>query len=406
MRVVDLRPLRASVPLRLLLASGLITSIGSMVTYVAIPFQVAEITDSYLAVGAVGIAELIAILVFGLYGGALADRFDRRRLVLVTEVAAGCVAVGLLANALLPHPSVPVILVLACVLAAVDSLQRPSLEAITPRVVEREHLAAAGSLLSAKGTLASLIGPAIGGLLLAAGGSVAAYAADALTFAISLAILTRLPAIRMPAAQAKALASIREGFQYVRTRPDVIGTYLIDVIAMVFAFPIALFPFFARDLDAPWALGLLYSAGALGGLIVTATGAWMSRVSRPGRGIVIAATAWGLAIALAGMWSSVWLVLIFLVIAGAADMISGVFRTLIWNLTVPDALRGRLAGIELLSYSVGPLAGQVRSTTMAQVIGVRRSIVVGGMLCVVSVPATAASIPALWRFTLELPRQT
>ena len=401
MRVVDLRPLRDSAPLRLLLASGLITSIGSMVTYVAIPFQVAEITDSFLAVGAVGVAELIAIVVFGLYGGALADRFDRRRLVLLTEIAAGCVALGLLVNALLPHPSVPVILVLACALAAVDSLQRPSLEAITPRVVDRDQLAAAGSLLSAKGTLASLVGPAIGGLLIAAGGSVAAYAADALTFAVSLAILARLPAIRMPRAQVGALVSIREGVRYVRTRPDVIGTYLVDVIAMVFAFPIALFPFLARDLQAPWALGLLYSAGALGGLMVTATGAWMSRVRHPGRGIVLAATAWGLAIALAGVWPSVWPVLICLVIAGAADMISGVFRTLIWNLTIPDSLRGRLAGIELLSYSAGPLLGQVRSTAMAQVIGVRRAIVVGGLLCVVGVPATAASLPALWRFRIE-----
>ena len=398
MRVVDLRPLRAPGPFRLLLASGLITAIGSMVTYVAIPFQVAELTGSYLAVGVLGVVELIPIVVFGLYGGALADRVDRRRMVLWTEAGAGAIALVLFGNSLLPRPNVVVIAIAAFAFAAVDSLQRPSLDAMTPRIVARDHLAAAGTLLSAKGTIASIAGPAIGGLLLTAGGASAAYAADAVTFVISLMILVRLPSVRVAEPVARALHGLAQGVAYLRRRPDIQGTYFIDLIAMAFAFPLALYPFWAADLAAPWALGLLYSAGAVGGLAVTATGGWMSRVQRPGRAIVLAALAWGAAIAAAGLSSSLWLSVAFLALAGAADMTSGVFRTLIWNLTIPDALRGRMAGLELLSYSAGPLIGQLRSTGMAQVIGLRRSIVAGGLMCCIGVGAASTAMPALWRF--------
>jgi len=167
---------------------------------------------------------------------------------------------------------------------------------------------------------------------------------------------------------------------------------------MVFAFPYVLFPFLAVELGAPWALGLLYSAGAVGSLIVSLTSGWTTSVHRHGRAIVLAAMTWGLGIALVGLTSSLWLVLLFLAIAGAADMVSGIFRSVMWNQTIPDEVRGRMAGIELLSYSIGPLLGQVRSSAAASLTSLRASFISGGVLCIVGVALSAIALPSLWNY--------
>jgi MFS family permease len=176
------------------------------------------------------------------------------------------------------------------------------------------------------------------------------------------------------------------------------GTYAVDLIAMVFAFPYVLFPFLAEELGAPWALGLLYSAGAVGSLVVTLTSGWTSSIHRHGRAIVLAAMAWGLGIALVGVTPNLWLVLVFLAIAGGADMVSGIFRMTMWNQTIPDEMRGRMAGIELLSYSVGPLLGQMRSSAAASLTSLRMSFFSGGVLCVIGVGLAAVALPDLWRY--------
>jgi MFS family permease len=396
---MDLRPLRHSRDFRWLFASGLVTYLGSMVTYVALPFQVAELTGSFVAVGLIGLAELVPLVVFGLWGGAIADAVDRRRMVLVTEVAMLVLAVVLLVNALLPSPQLWLLYVVAMLLAAADGLQRPSLEAIVPRVVAHDELAAAGALISLRWQLGGIVGPALGGLLVAAFGVWSAYAFDALTFLVSAMALWRLRAIPPgEAAEPASLRRIAEGMRYAWSRKDLLGTYAIDLLAMTLAFPYALFPFLAEDLGAPWALGLLYSAGAVGSLLATATSGWTSHVHRHGRAVVFAAIGWGLAIAGAGLAREVWLVLLMLGLAGAADMVSGLFRMLIWNQTIPDELRGRMAGIELLSYSIGPTLGQVRASGVAQLTSLRVSIVSGGLLCAVGGAALAAALPSLWRY--------
>lgn len=398
--VIDITPLRRSRDFRFVFISGVITYLGSMITFVALPFQVATLTDSYLAVGLIGLAELVPLIAFGLYGGALADAVDRRIMVIGTEIAACVVVVGLFANALLPKPQLWVLYVAAVLLAAVNGLQRPSLDAIIPRVVPHDQLAAAGALNTMKWNLGSIAGPAIGGLLLAAGGASTAYAFDILTFLASIAMLWRLSRIR-PNRQGKErprLSDIAEGMRYAVSRKDLLGTYLIDLTAMIFAFPYALFPFLAEELDAPWSLGLLYAAGSIGGLIVTFTSGWVSHVHRHGRAVVFAAAAWGLAIALVGLSPGVWLVLAFLTLAGAADMVSGIFRGLMWNQTIPDDVRGRMAGIEMLSYSIGPLLGQVRSSSVASVTSLRFSLASGGVMCVIGVAAAACVLPSLWRY--------
>jgi len=402
---MDLTPLRQSADFRAVFIAGMVTSIGSMVTYVALPFQVAELTDSYLAVGLIGLAEVIPLVVFGLYGGALADAVDRRIMVLATEIAAAIILAGLLVNSLMPEPQLWVLYLGAMLLAANGGLQRPSLDAITPRVVPHDLLAAAGALNTLRWNLGSIAGPAIGGLLLASSGAATAYAIDLLSFIASAVILWRLSPIR-PMRQARrrpSLAPILEGMRYAVSRRDLLGTYLVDLAAMIFAFPYALFPFLAASLDATWALGLLYAAGSVGGVAVTLTSGWVTRIHRHGRAIVAAACIWGLSIALAGLAmgagsASLWLILLMLACAGGADMISGIFRGLMWNQTIPDDVRGRMAGIEMLSYSIGPLLGQVRASTMASMTSLRTSLVGGGVMCMVAVGAIAFAVPALWRY--------
>jgi len=395
---VDVSPLRTSRGFRLLFASGLVTYLGSMITYVALPFQIAQLTGSYLAVGAIGLAELLPLVIFGLYGGALADTVDRRIMAIATEATMGVLVTVLLVNALLPHPHVWVIYVVAMVLAAADGLQRPSVEAMVPRVVAHDQMAAASALTSIRWTLGTVLGPAIGGILISALGVWSAYAVDAITFVMSVVILLRLPAIRAAAEASASLRHVIEGLKYAASRRDLLGTYAVDLIAMIFAFPYALFPFLAVELGAPWALGFLYSAGALGALAVTATSGWTKAVHRHGRAVCIAAVAWGVGIALAGLTTNIWLVLVFLAFAGGADMVSGIFRGAMWNQTIPDEVRGRMAGIEMLSYSIGPLLGQVRSSTAASLLSLRGSFISGGIMCVAGVAIAAACLPALWKY--------
>ena len=379
-------------------------------TTVALPFQVAQTTDSFLAVGAVALVQLPALAVFGLLGGSLADVVDRTRMVLWTEIGSLFIAAGLLVNALLPNPLLGAIYVLAFCSAVMDGLQRPSLDAIIPRVVKHEQLAAAGTLVTLRWNLGAIVGPAVGGLLLAAGGPALAYGVDAVSFAASALILvglTRRPIrgqnrIERSGGQfAHQLKLISEGARYAAKRRDLLGTYLVDLIAMIMAYPFALFPFLAQDLGATWALGLLYSAGAVGGLLVALTSGWVSHIHHHGRAIIIAAACWGSAVGLIAFAPGLWWILLLLAIAGGADVISGIFRSLIWNQTIPNEIRGRLAGIELLSYTMGPQLGQFRSSMVAASTNLRTSLASGGLLCVIGVAITAWCLPAMWRYDVR-----
>jgi MFS family permease len=396
---MDLAPLRHSRDFRWIFASGLVTYLGSMVTMVALPFQVADLTGSFVAVGLIGVAELVPLIVFGLWGGAIADAVDRRRVVVAAEFAMLALSSILLANALRPEPQLWVIYVVAMLFAAVDGLQRPSLEAIIPRVVAHDELAAAGALNSLRWQVGEIVGPALGGLLIAGFGVWSAYAFDAATFLVSGLALWRLRSIPpSDSAEPASLRRIGASMRYAWSRKDLLGTYAVDLMAMVFAFPYALFPFLAEGLGAPWSLGFLYSAGAVGSLVATVTSGWTGHVHRHGRAVVLAAIGWGLAIAGVGLATNVWVVLVLLALAGGADMISGLFRMLIWNQTIPDEMRGRMAGIELLSYSIGPTLGQVRATGVAQLTSLRTSLVSGGLMCAVGGVVLAAALPSLWRY--------
>ncbi|OQQ15996.1 MFS transporter [Streptomyces sp. M41(2017)] len=395
----DLAPWRTSADFRRLWVAGLVTGFGSFLTFVALPVQMKELTGSTAAVGAIGAAELIPLIVFGLYGGALADALDKRKLIVTTEAGQGVLSAALLLNAVLPHPAVWPLYVIAALSAALSAVQRPAMDALTPRIVAHEHLTAAAALNSLRWTVGGVAGPALAGVVVAYAGLGWAYAVDLVTFAVSVVMIARIAASPASHEAAKpSLRSIAEGARYAWSRKELLGTYAIDLAAMFFAMPLAVLPFLADDLDAAWSLGLMYAALPAGALVVSLTSGWTSRIHRHGRMVALATVCWGLAMVGAGLVHNVWLVLFFLALAGSCDMVSGIFRAAIWNQTIPDELRGRLAGIELLSYSVGPQLGQVRSGGMAAWTTVRTSVWAGGALCVAAVGLLAVGLPKLMRY--------
>ena len=373
-----------------------------MITYVAIPFQIKNLTHSYIAVGISGAVELVPLIVFGLYGGLLADALDRKKMLWSTEAALMALTAILLTNSLAKHPSLLLIYVVTGLFAAVDGLQRPSANAILPRIVDHVDLPAASALMSLRFQFGVFVGPTIGGLIISTFSVSYGFAVYIFSFVISLFFLSRVGSVPALEKQKKpSLAGLFEGLSYARRRQDLLGTYLVDLAAMFFAMPNALFPFWADYLGAPWALGLLYAAGMIGSVIVTLTSGWIKTYRFHGRAIFLAAIGWGGAIACAGIVHSLPLVLIFLAIAGGSDMISALFRSSIWNQTIPDELRGRLAGIELLSYSVGPLAGQLRAATIASVTSLTFSVTSGGIICVLVVVLLAGFLPKLRNYDVE-----
>ena len=369
---IDFGPLRRHRDFRLLFVGMGVSNFGSMITYVALPYQVFQLTGSSLAVGLMSLAELGPLLVTSFVGGALADAFDRRRLVQLAELMLAVCAGVLALNSWLWDPRVWILFVVGAAMAGLDGIQRPPLDALIPRLVDRDELMAASALDSFRANLGWVAGPAVAGVLIAVLGLPLTYLIDVATFGVSLVALGLMRAVPPPpGAERPSLRGIAESFRYAMGRPELVGTYGVDMIAMFFGIPIALFPAFAEEFGGAGALGLLYAAPSVGALLATAT---------------------------SGCAPNLALALLALTLAGAADMVSGIFRTTIWNTTIPDHLRGRLAGIEQVSYSSGPLLGNLESGVVAAFAGVRASIVSGGVLCVAGVAVAALALPAFRRY--------
>ncbi|HCG00732.1 MAG TPA: MFS transporter [Chloroflexi bacterium] len=396
---VDLGPLRRHRDFRLLFGGRSVSEFGSEITVVAIPFQVYALTRSSLAVGLLGLFAIVPIITLAFVGGALADARDRRRMVLLTELALTGFALALLANALVPHSQLWVLYAAETGMTGLAALQRPSLAALVPRLVDRDELTAAAALNGLYGTAGTVAGPALAGILIATLGLPSTYGIDVLTFLVSLAALRSMRAVPPPTDAARiSLESITEAVRYAWSRPDLMGTYLVDMVAMFFGMPTALFPALAARYGGAGVLGLLYTAPSVGALLATASSGWTSRVHRHGIAVILAAASWGAAILIFGLAPVLPLALTFLAVAGAADEISAIFRSTIWNQTIPDVLRGRLAGIELLSYSSGPTLGNIEAGAVASKFSVEASIVSGGILCMVGVAALAVALPTFRRY--------
>lgn len=394
MRVTpDLTPLRSGGGgFRVIYTARTITSFGSQASEVALLVQAKQLTGSPFAVGLIGLAELVPVIAFGLYGGVLADRFDRRAMIRWCQAALGACSALLLVNALLPHPATWPLYLLAAAVAAAVSLQRPSLDASIPRLVPRDQLTAASALLAMSQNASVIVGSSLGGVLAISPGPALVYALDLAGSAGAFCILAKLSPL--PMGSGARADGVIGGLRYAIGRRDLLGSYLADLAAMTFGYPNAVLPFMAAVLHAPWSAGLMFAAPSVGGLGVTLISGWMSRVRRHGLAIALAAAGWGVAIAGFGLAPDVPVALACLAAAGGADMVSGIFRDVLWNQTIPDELRGRLAGVELLSYSVGPSAGQLRSGLVANLTSVRFSLVSGGVACVGLVAAVCAALPA------------
>ena len=391
---LDLTPLRDSREFRLLYLGQSITFFGSMMTFVALPWQVFHLTKSSFAVGMLGVVEFIAVLFMGFVGGAVADYFDRRLMARLTEAALSVGSVLLIINSLLPRPHVWLLFTCASVFAALTALQRPSLEALIPRIVKAEQMPAVAALQAFRGSVAMIVGPALGGVLVVTLGPAVAFSIDLSTFIVSLIALSLMQAVPPPPdADRPGIKSIIEGLRYARSRQELLGTYVVDMNAMFFGIPMALFPAIAESYGGA-SVGLLYAAPAGGALVVSLMLGWTKRVHRHGLAVGIAAGCWGLAIIAFGFAGRLWIALLCLAVAGASDMISGVFRMIIWNQTIPDNLRGRLAGIELISYHTGPMLGNAESGLVASLFSVRTSIVSGGILCVLGTGVLLLALPS------------
>ena len=389
---MDLRPLRRR-DFRLLYLAQFISFLGTMIAYVALPFQIYRLTGSSLAVGLLGLAELVPLLATVFFGGMLADVVDRRRIGIITDVglAAGS---GVLALLSLTSPPLWALFAVAGWMSAISGLQRPAIESLTPRLVDRDEMPAAAALASFRGSIGMIAGPAIGGLVVASAGLPATYVLDLLSYAVSLACLWMIrPVPPDEHADRPSIKALRDGFRYAASRQELIGSYTVDFVAMVFGMPMALFPALADRLGGPSVLGLMYAAPAAGALVASLGSAWTSRVHRHGMAIMAAAAVWGAAIVAFGFSTTLWPALGCLSIAGMADAVSGIFRMTMWNQTIPDALRGRLASIEMVSYTSGPLLGHVEAGGVAAAFGVQASVVSGGVLCIVGVLACATLLP-------------
>ena len=393
--MIDLAPLRRSPAFRSLTIGQTVSVLGSQMTAVAVPFQVYELTRSSLIVGLVSLAQVVPLVVGSLVGGSLADAMDRRRLLLMVELLMGACSVGLAVSAGLGSPLWP-LFVLPALTAGLSGFDNSGHSAIIPNLVARSDVSTANAMFQALFQVGSIVGPAIAGLLLAGAGVGFVYWADAITFgAAFVAVLAIPPQPPAGGGRPPGLRSIVEGLHYVRGRQAIQGAYLIDINAMVFGMPRALFPAMAATVFGGGAttVGFLFAAPGVGALVGALTTGWVGRIRRQGRAVIFAVMAWGLAIAGFGLVSWLPAALALLVVAGWADVISAVFRSTIIQLSVPDELRGRLIGLQVAVVNGGPRVGDLEAGVVAAAFGEAVSVVSGGLACVAGALVVARLLP-------------
>jgi MFS family permease len=398
----DFSPLRASRDLRLVVVGALISNLGTQATLVALPYQLYVQTRSVLLVGLLGAVELAPLVGMALLGGAIADRMDRRRLLLLDQFGLVLSAGGLAVVSFIGDPAVVTLYVLGGLLAGFSSLQNVAQSAILPNLVDARHLRGAIALSYGLTQLTMVLGPGIGGLLIAALGVQAAYTIDALScLAIVFTVLQIAP---QPPDRTTGHETVRrsiiEGLRYVRGNRALVGSFAIDLVAMCFGMPRALFAVLSVSVYHAGAAGtgILYAAVSAGATVAALTTAWLQHVRRLGLVVIWAVTAWGIAIALAGLAGSLWLAAVMLALAGAADSVSAVCRTTINQSITPDRMRGRMSAVYSLVVTGGPRLGDIESGTVASAAGVRFSVVSGGLLCLLGVGVIVAAFPALARY--------
>ena len=397
-QLADVRPLAVPAYKRLLVGQGT-AFIGSMLTQVAVPVQVYDLSKSSLVVGLVGLVGLLPIVAFGLYGGAIADAMDRRLLYFLSSVGTWLVTLALLVQTLLHVDSVGLILVLVAIQSAFFAVASAARGAIIPRIVEPDLLSAANTLNFTVGNVGQVLGPLIAGVVIQfSDGFAWAYGADAILFTVALYSALRLPHIPPDGTLAKAgLRSVIDGLKFIIVRPILLMSFGVDIVAMVFAMPRSLFPQVA-DQRFHGVVGPLYAAIAIGALVAGLSSGWIGRVRRQGVALVIAIMAWGLAIAAAGLAHSLYLAVLLLAVAGAADLVSAVYRQTILQSYAPDEMRGRMQGVFIAVVAGGPRLGDLRAGVNADIGGATLSWVGGGIACTIVVAVFGFLVRPFWRY--------
>lgn len=400
--LLDVTPLRESRDYRFLFCGQAVGHLGGQLSVVAVPFQVYLLTGSSLAVGMVGLASLVPLAVLSLVGGSVADAVDRRKLLVVTQSALTVISAALALNATAgDDASLAAIYVLAALNAGFNGIDLPTRNAILPNLVRREKFTAAASLGQALIQVGQVLGPALAGLVLSRWGLAVAYWLDAATSVVAIALTLAIrPQPPQGGGTRAGLSSIREGLAYLKGRRLILSTFVIDINAMVFGMPRALFPALATGLYGGGAatLGLLHAAPGAGALVGALFTGWVGAVRRQGWAVILAVIAWGAAIAAFGLVSWLPLGLLLLALAGAADVISAVFRSTILQLSVPDALRGRLNSVHIAVVTGGPRLGDAEAGVVAALTTPRFSVVSGGLACVVGALVVAKALPQLARY--------
>jgi MFS family permease len=403
--LLDTAPLRLDRDFRWLWTGQAISGIGNQLTRLALPYQVYAQTGSTLAIAGLTLFQLIPILVFSLGAGSIADAVDRRRLLRITQLGLMSTSLVLAILALQPSVPLPVLFAVAFVSSAFGSMDQPARSSSIPRLVARERLPAAIALGQLNFQIASVVGPTVAGILIATIGLAGAYFVDVLSFSASFLALFRIaPLPPLVHGARPGLTAIREGLRFAWERRVILATYVIDLDAMIFGMPQSLFPALALDVfhAGPTGLGLLAAAPSVGALLGAILSGWVSRVRRMGLAVIVAVAIWGIAITLFGFSTfSFALACVFLAIAGAADVISAVFRSTIVQLAAPDELRGRVASINILVVTSGPRIGDIEAAAVASAIGAQASVISGGVLCLLGLVGVVKLFPELGRHVIR-----
>lgn len=399
---IDLSPFRHK-NFRRLFFGQLISAFGTQMTAVVIPFQVYLITQSTLYTGLVSGVEFIFIFFSSLLGGVLADRFEKRKILIWAEIGLSIVPLGMAFNSLSPVPNLWIIFILAAVSSFLGGIHRPALEALTPRLVSEDEIAKISALAPMRHILTTILSPMIGGFAMVSIGAFYTYLFDAFSFFISLLFLLginykKLVGNEVEVQQKSVINEIIEGYRYIRSRKEIFGSYASDFIVMVFCNPVALYPALAAVFQQEKSVGMLYALPSIGAFLMTLTSRWTLSRTRYGVFIIGAGALWSLSLAFVGLAPSFQWVLFGLFCAGFFDMISGVFRVSLWNETIPESIRGRIAGFEMLGYMSGPLLGNALLGFLADLVGIQAALFWGALLSLSLLGLFNFVVPALWHY--------
>jgi MFS family permease len=403
---IDTTPLR-NPSYRRLFGGVAATMLGQQMTLVAVPFQVYELTGSSLLVGVTSVVALVPLIVFGLLGGAIADAMDRRRLMLITSGGAAVTSTLLAVQAMLPGDGhLAVLWVLTACVSGFAAVNQPTRSAVIPALVGPQGVAAANALAMTVRQAGVIVGPLLAGLLIGVGDIFLAYAVDAAGFLLAVLLLRGLPSLPPggghvgPLRLRSAVRGVGEGFSFLRTQPVLLMTFVVDIIAMLFAWPQAVFPELSqtRFAESGNSLGWLFAGVSIGSLVMGLTSGWVTRVDRQGAVVLGAIAVWGVAIVGFGFAPTLWVAVLCLAVAGAGDMVSAVLRTSMLQLAAPEEMRGRMQGVFIVVVAGGPRLGDLRAGTIASVAGVTVAMVSGGVIIVVAMALVALLVPSFWLF--------